>query len=557
MNGRQILRTAIRRNRRALVAGTVLMTGYQLAETAVPVVLGLTTGHLLQRGMTGAAIGVALLGVTLLTVSMCWRFGMRILQRANTTEAHRLRVRVADRVIRPVPPRTDLTSGQVLTIGTDDADQTADIIEVVPLLVSSLLAVVVTAGLLAWIDIPLGLLIVVGTPVTLAVLGVLARRIGEATREQQSRVAVATARVADLIAGLRPLHGFGGNRAAFDGYRVVSRRAAGQAVGVARVSGAYAGAALLLNLALAVAVTLTAGWFALIGRISVAELVMAVGLSQFIIEPIKLFSEMPKYVATARASADRLALVLDAEPRFADGDGTAPQAPALELRDVRAPGLGLSVRIEPGEFVAVVGYQPGLGRALGDLLELRLPPAEYGGEVLLGGLPLASLSAESVRATVLAPSHHDAVFSGTLRENVMLAPRRPGTETFERAAEAALLGDVIDLHPAGADQVIRDRGANLSGGQRQRLSLARALATDPEILVLDDPTSAVDAVTEQMIASNLVRTRTGRTTVVVTAAPALLDLADRVIVVDGGSVVAEGTHRSLAAGQDYRLAVAR
>ena len=115
----------------------------------------------------------------------------------------------------------------------------------------------------------------------------MSRRIGSSTREQQARVARAGAKVADLITGLRPLHGFGGNHAAFLSYRKVSTEASTQAITVARVNGVYAGTALALNAVLAAAVTLTAGWLAFDGRITIGELVMAVGLAQFIMEPLK------------------------------------------------------------------------------------------------------------------------------------------------------------------------------------------------------------------------------------------------------------------------------
>ncbi len=233
----------------------------------------------------------------------------------------------------------DLKSGEVLTIATEDADQTADIIEVVPLLVSSLVAVLVAAVALGLADIRLGLLVIVGTVAILSVLSVLSRRIGSSTREQQARVARAGAKVADLITGLRPLHGFGGNLAAFRSYREVSTEAKRQAVTVAVANGAYAGTAMALNAVLAVSVTLTAGWLAFEGRIGIGELVMAVGLAQFIMEPLKMFSDMPKYVMMARASADRMALVLAAPPLMTPGTGRPEPGGDLELDGVRHGAL--------------------------------------------------------------------------------------------------------------------------------------------------------------------------------------------------------------------------
>ncbi|MFI6002202.1 ABC transporter ATP-binding protein [Streptomyces sp. NPDC051366] len=552
-----ILRTALRRNVGAMAWGTVLMGLYQAGETAFPIALGLIVEHALQDRSSGAlALSVAALAVIITTVSLSWRFGMRILQKANTTEAHRWRVRVADCGLQPVARDVDLKSGEVLTIATEDADQTADIIEVVPLLISSLVAVLVAAVALGLADVRLGALVIVGTVAILSVLSVMSRRIGSSTREQQARVARAGAKVADLITGLRPLHGFGGNHSAFGSYRKVSTQAKHQAITVAVANGAYAGIALALNAVLAAAVTLTAGWLAFDGRITIGELVMAVGLAQFIMEPLKLFSDMPKYVMMARASAERMALVLVAPPVTTPG----PQRPAaggdLEVDCVRYGALSaLKFQVPAGEFVAIAVYQPRAAADLASILALNVPPDAYEGVVRVSGEELAGLSIEAVREHMLVNPYDGEIFAGTLRTNIDPS----GTSrTVPEAVEASMLTDVVALHREGLDHGVRDRGANLSGGQRQRLSLARALAADSDILVLHDPTTAVDAVTEQLIARNLAELRRGRTTVVITSSPALLDAADRVLVLDEGVITAEDTHRNLlATDEDYCLAVAR
>lgn len=165
------------------------------------------------------------------------------------------------------------------------------------------------------------------------------------------------------------------------------------------------------------------------------------------------------------------------------------------------------------------------------------------------------LSAEAVREHLLVNPYDGEIFAGTLRTNIDPS----GTSTMlPEAVEASMLTDVVALHREGLDYAIRDRGANLSGGQRQRLSLARALAADSEILVLHNPTTAVDAVTEQLIARNIAKLRRGRTTVVITSSPAVLDAADRVLVLDDGVITGEDTHRNLLSTDEaYCLAVAR
>ncbi|MEU9918672.1 ABC transporter ATP-binding protein [Streptomyces sp. NPDC051001] len=555
--GSDILRTALRRNRSAMVWGTVLMGLYQAGETAFPIALGLIVEHALRdRSLGSLGLSIAVLAVIITTVSLSWRFGMRILQKANTTEAHRWRVEVAACGLQPVARDTELKSGEVLTIATEDADQTADIIEVVPLLISSLVAVAVAAVALGLADLRLGLLVIVGTAAIMSILSVLSRRIGSSTQEQQARVARAGAKVADLITGLRPLHGFGGNHAAFRSYRKVSTEARHQAIAVARINGAYAGTSLALNAVLAGAVTLTAGWLAFDGQITIGELVMAVGLAQFIMEPLRLFSEMPKYVMIARASAERMALVLTAPPVAATG----PERPAaggdLQIDGVRHGTLReLKFQVAAGEFVAIAAYQPRAAADLASILAVNVPPDAYEGVVRVSGQDLADLSVAAVREHLLVNPYDAEIFAGTLRTNIDPS----GTSrTVSEAVEASLLTDVVALHREGLDHPVRDRGANLSGGQRQRLSLARALAADTDILVLHDPTTAVDAVTEQLIARNVAKLRRGRTTIVLTSSPALLDAADRVLVLDDGVITAEGTHRNLLAGDEgYCRAVAR
>lgn len=552
-----ILRTALRRNRGAMVWGTVLMGLYQAGETAFPIALGLIVEHTMRdRSLGSLGLSIAALAVIITTVSLSWRFGMRILQKANTTEAHRWRVKVAGCGLQPVARDVDLKSGEILTIATEDADQTADIIEVVPLLISSLVAVVVAAVALGLADIRLGLLVIVGTAAIMSVLSVLSKRIGSSTQEQQARVARAGAKVADLITGLRPLHGFGGNHAAFRSYRKVSTEAKLQAVTVAKVNGAYAGAALALNAVLAGAVTLTAGWLAFDGQINIGELVMAVGLAQFIMEPLRLFSEMPKYVMIARASAERMALVLTAPPVTTPGSEHPAAGGNLEIDCVRYGTLrDLKFTVAAGEFVAIAAYQPRAAADLASVLAANVPPDAYEGAVRVGGQELGELSVEAVRAHMLVNPYDGEIFAGTLRTNIDPSDT---SRTVPEAVEASMLTDVVALHRDGLDYGVRDRGANLSGGQRQRLSLARALAADSEVLVLHDPTTAVDAVTEQLIARNVAKLRRGRTTVVITSSPALLDVADRVLVLDEGVVTAEDTHRNLLADDaDYCLAVAR
>jgi ABC-type multidrug transport system fused ATPase/permease subunit len=177
--------------------------------------------------------------------------------------------------------------------------------------------------------------------------------------------------------------------------------------------------------------------------------------------------------------------------------------------------------------------------------------------VTLGGVPLRVLALPALRERILVADNDARLFSGPLRAE--LDPSGgAGDDAIRAALQAASATDVVDALPDGLDTVVAERGREFSGGQQQRLRLARALLADPAILVLVEPTSAVDAHTEARIAARLGAARRGRTTLVSTTSPLMLDRADHVIYVEDGRVVAAGTHRKLLVREPrYRVTVTR
>ncbi|MGW3404930.1 ATP-binding cassette domain-containing protein, partial [Streptomyces zhihengii] len=214
---------------------------------------------------------------------------------------------------------------------------------------------------------------------------------------------------------------------------------------------------------------------------------------------------------------------------------------------------GVDLDTAPGELLGVVARDPAAAADLLRCLGRELDPDA--GEISVDGQPLTALDPDAVRRAVLV-AHHDAdLFESSLLDNVRAGTGRADA-ALGPALEAAAADDVARTLPHGGATLLTERGRSLSGGQRQRVALARALAADPPVLVLHDPTTAVDAVTEARIASRLRELRRGRTTLLVTTSPALLAVTDRVVVLDGGTVTAEGGHRDLvAADAGYRAAV--
>lgn len=561
--GSAILRRTVRRHRARLIVSSLLFGVHQLCETMVPVAIGLIVSRAIDTGGVTAMI-VSLVGLAALfvTLSYAWRIGARIIVVAIEREAHLVRVEVAGRVLDPRGVRTELSAGELLTVSTSDAEKESWILDLIARVFASAVAVVASAVALLIIDVPLGLAVVIGTPVILVALQRLAPLLTRAATTQQARIAGVSGMATDLVSGVRPLRGIGAENAATERFVTSSRTALAATLKLARANNVYQGLSATVNALLAVGIAGTAGWFALQGRISVGELITVIGLAQFVIEPLTGLARIPGVVAMVRGSADRLALVLGAEHVLPQSESAVPARTDLGVDSVRFRSLdGLTFRAEPGEMLGVVAYRPQDGEALAALLSGQISDADYTGSVRVGGIPAGEIDLRRSRETVLVEPHLTDLFAGTVRSNVTAGRERPDAE-LDRVLQASAATDVVELHEAGLDHAVTDRGASLSGGQRQRVALARALSVDAPVLVLHDPTTAVDAVTEHAIARGIAELRhterSSQTTILITTSPALLSVTHRVLVVDDGRVVAEGTHHDLASSDaQYKDAVLR
>ncbi|MGK5684978.1 ABC transporter transmembrane domain-containing protein [Actinoplanes sp. URMC 104] len=505
-----LLWRALRRNRGRVAAGSVLIGVHQGCEALVPILIGVIVDRAVATQQLGMlACWVSTLAALFLVLTVAYRTGARQLMRAIADEAHRLRLEVAATVL---DPRAGVRTGDVLTISTTDADTTSYLLDYLPRLVGALVATVVSAVGLCLISVPLGLVVLVGTPVVLVALQRAAPRITRRVATRQEVAGRAASLATDLVTGLRPLRGIGGQDAAAHRYREVSRESLDATLRAAKTLGWFQAASDTVSTLVACGIAILAGWFALTGRITAGELVTVIGLAAFLGEPFATLSAAPGWFASSRASAERIEAVLGCRP--ADRPPVRNPIPPFD-----------------GECVGVVA-EPDAG-ALVELFDDGSPD-------------------------VLVAPHLPELFSGTIREN-LLNTRAGDLPAVLRASAA---DDVVAAHPDGLDHAIADRGAALSGGQRQRLALARALLARPRLLVLHEPTTAVDAVTEHAIARGIRDLRHGPGsklgTLLVTTSPALLAVTDRVVVLRDGEIVATGTHASLAATDDgYRAAVLR
>jgi ABC-type multidrug transport system fused ATPase/permease subunit len=456
-----------------------------------------------------------------------------------------------------------VAAGEVVAVSTGDVEKIGWFVEALSRFLASVVAVLaICVGLLVYRP-ELGIIVAAGVPVlAFAVLPLLPPATRRAD-QQRTKAGRATELASDTVAGLRVLRGIGGEELFLDRYRHASQEVRRAAVRSARMWSLISMVQVLLPGVLLIVVVWHGVSLVREGRISVGELVTVYSTITLLSVPLRQFEEIAMAYSFSRPSARRAARVLALQRATDTGGSRAGAPPTGDLWD---PATDL--RAPAGRLTAVVCGDPDAAGRLAERLGGHTPSERTGdGErppsSRISDVPLDELPLATARATVLVQDKDPVLLSGTLHE--LFDVPASGAIAPEQALDAAQCSDVLSALLQGAPGAedpmqahITERGRSLSGGQRQRLALARSLAADPEVLVLDEPTSAVDSHTEARIARGLRRLRAGRTTVVFTSSPLLLDQADQVVLVQKGTALASGTHRELLTTEPrYRAVVTR
>jgi ABC-type multidrug transport system fused ATPase/permease subunit len=524
--------------RRTVLLGIIMAIVWMVSQAFMPAVIGMAIESGVARRDMGAL--VAWSGALL---------GLGVVQAGSGVLRHRcavfnwlsaayrtvqVTIRQAGRLGSTLPKR--LATGEVVSIGTSDVIGIGDAIDITARGTGAVVAIVVVAAILLISSLPLGLVVVLGVPVLMTIVAALIRPLHarqQAYREQTGRL---TTRAADIVTGLRVLRGIGGE-ATFGGrYRAESQKVRAAGVQVATVESLLEAAQILLPGVFVTLVTWLGARFAVAGEISIGELVAFYGYAVFLLSPLRTLTEAAHKLTRGHVAARRVAPMLSLRPGLADPPAPLP-TPNPVTSELVDPESGVVVK--PGRLTAIAAAKPEDAIAIAD----RLGRYEDS-EARLDGVRLADLTRTTLRELILVVDNDSRLFSGRLRDELTGA-RAVENERMRQALYAASAADIVAALPEGLDATIAERGREFSGGQQQRLRLTRALLADPGVLVLVEPTSAVDAHTEARIAGRLAMLRAGRTTVVCTTSPLVLDRADRVIYVESGRVMAEGTHREL------------
>jgi ATP-binding cassette, subfamily B, bacterial len=532
---------------------------------AVGCVLALGRGlqHVVDRGfgsgdprLLDQALAAMIAVVVLFAAATCARFYfmLSVGERVVTD----LRRAVFDHILALDPAFFEKErTGDMVSRLTNDATLLQQVIGYgVSMFVRNALMIVGAAVMLFVTSWKLALLVLVGVPATLAPMLLLGRRVRRLSRSSQDRVAEAAAYVDEAVHEIRTVHAYAHedlDRASF------ARHAeAAYAAAVARISHkAFLIAAVILIAFSAVGIILWIGGHdVLAGRMSQGELAAFVFYAAVVAAGAGTVAEVWGELQRAAGATERLVELLETRPGIVapSSPATAPQRAALDIefdgvhfayptRSDIAALERFTLRVGSGERVALVGPS-GAGKSTVFALLLRFYDPQQGA-VRIGGVDLREMDPRAGRRPVAVVPQEPVIFAASVLENVRYGRPDATREAVTAACAQACALEFIERLPQGLDTPLGERGVTLSGGQKQRVSIARALLADRPILLLDEATSSLDAAAERLVQQGLEALEKGRTTLVIAHRLATVQTAGRIVVLERGGIVAQGTHAEL------------
>jgi ATP-binding cassette subfamily B protein len=569
-DGWRLLRGSMQNHRVWLVIGVLAGLFWTAAKVSIPTL----TKHAIDQGIdqkdTGALVTWAVATIVVGLVSAVCT-GLR--RYAAFGIAYRAETDLRDRLFAHLQRlhfafHDHTQTGQLMSRAATDLQQINGFVVLIPITISNALTVLSVAVLLLLLNAKLAILALFALPL----LNVFARRfssqIHPVSLELQQELAHVSEVVEETVTGIRVVKGFGAEHLQAERLRARTDRVYDRAVTAARIRARFMPLLDFLPLLGLLAVLWYGGHQVIDGHLSLGGLIAFNTYIVMLIVPLRMTGMLIAQTQRAVAAAQRIHEILATAPAITDARNARPLPVGRgELRFERVsfgyiPGAdhpvldGFDLVLRPGEAVALVG-----STGSGKTTVARLIPRFYdvdSGRVILDGIDVRELKLHELRKTVGIVFEDTFLFSDTIRANIAFAQPDASQERVEEAARLSGAHEFIERLPDGYDTQIGERGFSLSGGQRQRIALARAIIADPRILILDDATSSVDPTKEHEIRAALATVMAGRTTLVIAHRPATIALADRVVLMDEGRVVAEGTHEGLlATNERYRQVLAQ
>ena len=595
-----LLRWLLRRAAVPVALATLAACTSNIIQAIVPAFLGQALDAGIENGLNGRVWGI---GALLLVLFVVYAVGDTMLSYFGVTAWMRTAFDVDRLVGRQISATgkdlsRQVSTGEVATIIASDADYLGKLIEHLPFLLGAAASFLVVAVLMLRTSVSLGLIVILGMPLVAAIVTLVIRPLQKRQAVQREAQSAVTTITTDTVAGLRILRGIGGEDVFARRYRDASQELRRRGVEVASSQATLMTLQVLLPGLFAAIVVWVAARMAVAGSLTPGGLITFYGYTAYMSWPLWVFTSSVQDYTRAVVGARRLSHLLEVAPAagsLVERLNLDPAAAHAISGDLVDTGSGL--RLKEGRMTALVCPDPQVSADLATRLG-RFTDA--GPTVTLAGRPLTTMPLEQVRASIVVAGATAQLFTGTLREALdvrggpdpqpagledlvraeterttgadvdqQVRPQErvaPGDDRLIEAVGIADAGDVLTSLSEGLAGMITEKGRSLSGGQRQRVALARALLTEAPTLVLIEPTSALDSHTEARVAAQVHRARAGRTTVVVTASPLVLEACDEVVFLDsGGAELLRSTHRELMAmarsghaqAADYRAVVSR
>ena len=595
-----LLRWLLRRAAVPVTLATLAACTSNIIQAIVPAFLGQALDAGIENGLNGRVWGI---GALLLVLFVVYAVGDTMMSYFGVTAWMRTAFDVDRLVGRQISATgkdlsRQVSTGEVATIIASDADYLGKFIEHLPALLGAAASFLVVAVLMLRTSVSLGLIVILGMPLVAAIVTLVIRPLQKRQAVQREAQSAVTTVTTDTVAGLRILRGIGGEDVFARRYRDASQELRRRGVEVASSQATLMTLQVLLPGLFAAIVVWVAARMAVAGSLTPGGLITFYGYTAYLSWPLWVFTSSVQDYTRAVVGARRLSRLLEVAPAagsLVERLNLDPAAAHPVSGDLVDTGSGL--HLKEGRMTALVCPDPQVSADLATRLG-RFTDA--GPTVTLAGRPLTTMPLEQVRASVVVSGATAQLFTGTLREalDVRSGPdpqqagledllraeterttgadvdqqvrpqerEAPGDDRLIEAIGIADAGDVLTSLSEGLAGMITEKGRSLSGGQRQRVALARALLTEAPTLVLIEPTSALDSHTEARVAAQVHRARAGRTTVVVTASPLVLEACDEVVLLDSsGAELLRSTHRELMAmardghaqAADYRAVVSR
>ncbi|MEM9517281.1 MAG: ABC transporter ATP-binding protein [Actinomycetota bacterium] len=552
-----LLRQTLQAQRRNLAIGTVIGLVWMIGKIAVPILVG----YSIDRGIGDGdrlwmwAGLIALAGLLAGTFTAMRRFFA--FREARWTEA-RLREQLFNHIVSlHVGYHDRAQTGQLMSRASSDLNQIQMFVVMIPITLSNL-GMITAVAIILFVTDPLLALVALAP---LPFVNVAGRRFSQsihpavlAVQAEQAELATV---VEESVGGVRVVKGFGAEAVQSEKVRQQANAIRGESMSAARIRARFLPAIEMLPQIGLIAVLGVGGMQVIDGSLTLGQLVQFNLYVALLVAPLRMLGMTIAFAQRASAALERVNEILDTSPQIVDAVDPSDlpnggQRGAVQFDDVRfgyEPDLpvldGFDLDLEAGQSVALVGAT-GSGKSTVARLLVRFYDVDAG-VVRIDGNDVRDLTLHDVRRAVGIVFEDTLLFHDTVAANIAFAQPDASSEAVERAARLAGAHDFVMGLPDAYDTMIGERGYSLSGGQRQRIAIARAILADPRVLVLDDATSAVDPSKEHEIRSAMATVMDGRTTIVIAHRPGTIALADTVVLLDEGRVVANGTHDELLA----------